>query len=40
MEAHPHYQNSITRWKLVPYEKKKGDNVEFTEAEISAGNFG
>ena len=30
------YQNS----KFVPYEKKKGDNVEFTEAEISAGNCG
>jgi len=34
------YQNIITRWKLVIHENKKGDNGEFMDAEISAGNFG
>ena len=33
------YQNIITRWKLVTHENKKGDNGEFMDAEISAGNL-
>ena len=38
MEAWKYY--TVTRSKLVTCEKKKGDNVEFMDAEISAENFG